>query len=841
MSPQASSLVVAVHAGQLGAEAAAWRQRFPKRPVPDAWPATRLDRDALQARLLAPPFSLDRPSAQHQRRFGLIRVLDWLEAQPGRTWQERWMSSGAGVDGGADWRRFPVEWLKAAGRIQDDNSSGYRTFGAGLCLLVCGDAVRPTMSFLLRTRSLHGLVAEMGRTRDPDGFAALRRIIDTIGSGEVTCRQALTRTAYIVAAKGGAVRDITVGDCLELVETSVAEYPEYGRDGRGPYFYQLLHAMGVFGPDAPATVRMFSPMYQRGSYQGQLTPEQLIDRYQLDCRPVRDLLVDYLRERQPGVDFTTLAAMATHLGLLFWKDLETHHPGIATLRLPPDVAAAWKQRIQTTVRQTRLDARGGDAKRRKDVASCLNAVRAFYLDIAHWAVEDPGRWVRWAVPCPIRADDIRSRKERGHRKARMDQRTRERLPVLPVLVANVARTLAEATEMLQAASLTTPGEEFTAAGQRLRRPVLTMPTPRTWAEDPDTGRRRDLTREEDNAFWAWAAVEVLRATGIRVEELTELSHHSLIQYRLPSTGETIPLLQIAPSKLDEERLLVISPELSEVFSAIVCRIRDETGAVPLVVAYDVHERLWNPPMPLLFQHRVAMENMAFGTAAIRKLISPALGGAGLTDAAGQPLTFVPHDFRRIFVTDAVLNGMPPHIAQLICGHHDINTTLGYKAVYPEEVINSHRAFIARRRALRPSEEYRTPTDEEWDEFLGHFERRKVALGDCGRAYATPCIHEHACLRCPLLRPDPAQRPRLVEIRHNLGDRIAEAKHNGWGGEAEGLKISLAAADAKLAQLAGLAARRQATAKAGMPGFSEVVGRTVATPSRPPLHPVKEPS
>jgi hypothetical protein len=22
--------------------------------------------------------------------------------------------------------------------------------------------------------------------------------------------------------------------------------------------------------------------------------------------------------------------------------------------------------------------------------------------------------------------------------------------------------------------------------------------------------------------------------------------------------------------------------------------------------------------------------------------------------------------------------MPPHIAQLICGHHDINTTLGYK-------------------------------------------------------------------------------------------------------------------------------------------------------------------
>jgi len=71
--------------------------------------------------------------------------------------------------------------------------------------------------------------------------------------------------------------------------------------------------------------------------------------------------------------------------------------------------------------------------------------------------------------------------------------------------------------------------------------------------------------------------------------------------------------------------------------------------------------------------------------------------------------------------------------------------MGYKAVYPEEIITGHRAFIARRRALRPSAEYRTPTDAEWEEFLGHFERRKLALGDCGRAYGTSCIHEHSCL------------------------------------------------------------------------------------------------
>jgi len=52
-------------------------------------------------------------------------------------------------------------------------------------------------------------------------------------------------------------------------------------------------------------------------------------------------------------------------------------------------------------------------------------------------------------------------------------------------------------------------------------------------------------------------VEVLRHSGIRFEELRELSHHSITQYRLPATGELVPLLQIAPSKTGAERLLPV--------------------------------------------------------------------------------------------------------------------------------------------------------------------------------------------------------------------------------------------------------------------------------------------
>ena len=120
-----------------------------------------------------------------------------------------------------------------------------------------------------------------------------------------------------------------------------------------------------------------------------------------------------------------------------------------------------------------------------------------------------------------------------------------------------------------------------------------------------------------------------------------------------------------------------------------------------------------------------------------------------------------------------------------------------EAIYPEVVISHHRAFIARRRAERPSEEYRDLTAREWDEFLAHFELRKVALGTCGRDHGTPYAHENACVRCPLLRVDPAQMPRLEGIHANLLDRLQEAKEQGWLGEVAAIETTLAAATQKL--------------------------------------------
>ena len=781
---------------------------FPPRPVASSWPATQARRSAVADRVLAAPFALDNPGSQRNRRLGVLVVLGWLREQPGDSWQQRWRVSGA--EDQPDWRVL----------VGTDRAKPLPHLTSGLLVLICADVIRPSLDWLLRfAPARHNLAPEMARTRDGAAFAELAALCQ--GEVGLQCRQrALTNIAIIMAAKGGNVAAVQVGDCLELLATAARTRTTDDRHAESPLFYQLLRAHRVLGPDAPA-IEVFAG-------RGQPSCEQLIDRYRIACRPVRDVLVDYLRERQPAVDFSTLQRLAYLLGKLFWADLQAHHPGIDSLQLPRDVAAAWKRRVLTRPKTTKDKSQLSGP--RLDGRSVLTAVRAFYLDIAEWADDDPARWGPFTVRCPVSASDASHKKDRSQRKSRMDQRTRERLPVLPTLVSWVAAERTRTAELLAAAEQARPGEPFTAAGVILRRAVMkTETTGRLWAEDPDTGRRRNLSFEEHRGFWTWSVVELLRHTGIRIEELTELSHHSLIQYRLPATGGLIPLLQITPSKTDAERLLVISPELADVLSTIVARIRGDRPDAPLVVSYDKNERVYNPPMPLLFQWRRRLDHRPVSETVLRSYLDHALTAIGVKDATGRALRYTFHDFRRLFITDAIAHGMPPHIAQLVAGHRDINTTMGYKAVYPEEVINGHRAFIARRRALRPSEEYRVPTDAEWAEFVGHFQRRKVAIGDCGRSYDTPCIHEHSCLRCPLLRPDPAAHARLEAIRDNLLARITEAESHRWYGEAEGLRVSLAGANTKLAQMDQISARRTNTVQLGIPSFTDTAGRATNSP------------
>ncbi|WP_431998556.1 tyrosine-type recombinase/integrase [Streptomyces fungicidicus] len=803
----------------VGAEELKLMSRFPHRERPITWEATAVTREKVLERLARPPLRAVEPSAQANRMFGARLLLDWLMTFPGETWQQRWQESPAHGQHIASqgWRDAFAAWARPEGRV-----SRRETLLVGVLALLCADAVRPNPEFLIGSRSRH-LRPALETTRDPEGFARLRASLPTnISAANVS--SGLKTIAEIMACRGGAIEDIVVGDLLLWQSKNPRN-----SNGRIQLAYTWLRDLGLFPADAPHT------LFRISNRTGQLTPADLVDRYELQCRPIRDLLVAYLSHRSVGLDFTTLQALTISLALRFWGDLERHHPGIDSLRLPAEVMTAWKVRLATkTVRKRLPDGSFREfTEPRRGAIGIKTQVRAFYLDLAEWAVEDPGQWAAWVAPCPISEAECSGRKAEKQLKARMDQRTRERLPALPTLVKTAHRLLKEATMRLDALNAAPLGSDFSVLGETFRVPRFSKCADGRPIHAWDAkGTRRSFAGEERSAFWGWAAIEILRHTGIRIEELLELGHHSIVSYKLPTTGQTVPLLQIAPSKTDQERLVLVTPELADVLSTVVSRVRGSDGRVPILRSYDHYERVWNPPMPLLFQDRSGGYLRPLSRATIRRGLDVTLLASGLTDSAGDPLIFQPHDFRRIFITDSILNGLPPHIAQVIAGHDHIGTTMGYAAIYPTDAIEAHRAFIARRRALRPADEYRTVTPEEWEEFLGHFERRKLALGDCGRAYGTDCAHEHACVRCPALIVHATERPRLVEIRDNLLTRILEAEREGWLGEIEGLQSSLTHAEEKLAQLDAQISRQQQSVDLGIPSYREIVARTTAVAAPP---------
>lgn len=99
-------------------------------------------------------------------------------------------------------------------------------------------------------------------------------------------------------------------------------------------------------------------------------------------------------------------------------------------------------------------------------------------------------------------------------------------------------------------------------------------------------------------------IEVLRHTGLRIEEMLELTQLDLHDYdhRDPAVGEVV-LLHVNPSRQDQERMVVVAPELAAVFAAIVRRVRAAAGAsgpaLPSAVAYDYAECVNSQPLPFL--------------------------------------------------------------------------------------------------------------------------------------------------------------------------------------------------------------------------------------------------
>src|SRR5215213_546828 len=298
-------------------------------------------------------------------------VLDWLETFPGSDWQDRWILSGSDEQG-SGWGPSGV-------------SPGRRArFTAGLGALLALRAIRPSYRWLFASRML-GAYDLYRRHNQTATFGRLHRQLTEHGGCDEYTRDALNLVTRMVIVTGKDVLDIDLADVTAYAQARRAS----GRPVAAlPLAYQALHAMGGL-TGAPATLA-------QSRTPGRLTAAQLVDRYHVADRDVRDVLVHYLAERAAVLDYASVVNQSQMLVALFWTDLERHHPGICSLSLPDDVAQGWKQRIHVLP----------DGRPRLNCHAVLLAVRSFYLDLRQWSLEDPARWAPWAAPCPIREADV---------------------------------------------------------------------------------------------------------------------------------------------------------------------------------------------------------------------------------------------------------------------------------------------------------------------------------------------------------------------------------------------------------------------------------------------------
>lgn len=193
---------------------------YPPRLAPHSWPATRQTHKDVLARLTGAPFVLDSSVKQAKRVHGLRLLLRWLAAQPGDSWQERWIASGADA-AGVDWRQVPTGWLREQG---PSGSWREATLIEALPVAISADLVRPSLSWLVSGGPARGglLVRVMAASRDPAGFARIQSCDGQVGVTGTTGSQLRYRAALIAAAKGGDLAAITVGDVLELFDAEDA-------------------------------------------------------------------------------------------------------------------------------------------------------------------------------------------------------------------------------------------------------------------------------------------------------------------------------------------------------------------------------------------------------------------------------------------------------------------------------------------------------------------------------------------------------------------------------------------------------------------------------------------
>jgi integrase len=435
----------------------------------------------------------------------------------------------------------------------------------------------------------------------------------------------------------------------------------------------------------------------------------------------------------------------------FWRYLNTEHPHVggcaqvtpAQARGFVPYAVGHAKAVQRSPEKGRED--------RLTAHAWLVHVRTFFADICTWAAEPGSPFADHAPPMvPLTRHDLL---DSGFKQARQRR---------DAYVAGLVLDLEREIPKIRAYAL------------------------RRWHEAEQAARDRPHDAAapggETHAFWDWALLELLLASGLRVEEACELTTFDVLKSQL-GDGRIYYLLHVKPSKYGRARVIPIGDQLGRVIAEIIRHVRafHDTPVVPPCDRRDIHEKRPLPRAPYLLQG--LGHPSVIGVNTIRGRLRDLSAAAQAQRADGSPLLLEPHDCRRAFASEHLNNNTPVHVVAALLGHATLDTVMVYAKLYPHTLVESYR------RALRGiytdvhgRDALRTPTVEEWAAFSGNCSMRDMGTHLCALPTGEHCPRGLVCLGCGHAQPKKSAAPvfrRMLTSHNRALTRAREAGEPRW--------------------------------------------------------------
>jgi integrase len=562
----------------------------------------------------------------------------------------------------------------------------------------------------------------------------LREVVDGLRWGSATFRAAAVTTGTRLLLACG--RD----DLDRLTDDDMRSLPP--ATGGADILDMALCSLGVFD----RTPLRGTTRHRRTR---RLSPAEMVAGSDIPAgfQPVSALYLETYARRISN-RYATLQHKVTAIGH-FWRYLRQHHPDVASCA---DVTPAQARGfVPYAIERAKTVRRGTRTNSDDDVGlsahSWLTDVRTFFADICTWGTEPDSPFAAY-VPAvvPLTRHDLL---DIGFKQARQRREAH---------VASLVLDLQREIPSIRAFALGRWHETEQAVAAR--------------AGDPTA------QAAEVSAFWDWAILELLLASGLRVEEACELTTFDILKRQL-SDGRVYYLLHIKPSKYDRARVIPIGDQLGRVIAEIIRHVRAFYGtpAVPPCDRRDIHEKTPLPRAPYLLQG--AGHPSVIGVNTIRGRLRQLSAAAGARRADGSPLVLEPHDCRRAFASEHLNNNTPVHVIAALLGHATLDTVMVYAKLYPTTLVESYRqAMRGIYTDVHGGEALRIPSMEEWAAFSASCSMRDMGTHLCALPTGEHCPKGLVCLGCNHAQPKKSAAPTFRRMLASHTRALARAEQAG---------------------------------------------------------------